>query len=546
MASTNLDEIGVRTLSVPDWSGGINTSIQPTEIADNEAQDILNFEFDDSGNLSTRCGAMELFGTAYSDRITSLHYYTSDSGEIGILFTTANKLYIVETDGSAVTELTGSLTLPTDTYWQWRTFDGVAIGVNRATSGDNPVKVNTSSVASALGGSPPKAKFIEVWNSRVWLAGASAPNTLYGSALGLPEDWTTTGDAGKVTINIDPNDGDQIMGLWATREALYVFKRQKIYRVVAINPAAAPTLASNLKVEIFAKNIGCVSAYSIQSTLDDVLFLSESGVASLRLAQQAEDFRTALFSRNISELARTPKTTEEIPAINLSDATQYLLSIPASISLTQDRQSYVLDYSQITEQLERWTRFDGLLAGTAYTSFLGDAGKVYVIGAENPDGEHQIYTYVPRSEAQGFSDNGTEYTKRLVTKSYAANAPLLRKFWRKWGFSFDLLTTPVSVSIQYYFDGDITKGGSYSFNLSGSSTNALWDVALWDVALWDASVITPQDVLALFQSAPDTTAGKRSQNVTFIVTNAQDNQGLVIKDFILWFSMLTEKKVSDV
>lgn len=542
MASTNLDEIGVRSLSVPDWSGGINTSVQPTEIADNEAQDILNFEFDDSGNLSSRTGPTQLMSNTFASRITSLHYFTAESGEVGILFTTGTDLYIVETDGTGITSLTGALTLPSDTFWQWETFNGIAIGVNKATSGTNPVKVTTSAVASALGGSPPKAKYVKVWNSRLWLVGASEPNTLYGSALGNPEDWTTAGDAGKVTIEIDIDDGDQIMGLWPTREALYVFKRQKIYRVVPINTAAAPTLASNLKVELFAKNIGCVSAYSIQSTLDDVLFLSESGVASLRLAQAAEDFRTSLFSRKIAELARTPKTTEEIPAFNLSDATQYILSIPASISLTTAKQAFVLDYSQITEQGERWTRFDGLMAGTAYTSFLGASGKVYVIGAQNAAGTYQVFKYIPRSEAQGFSDNGTAYTKKLVTKAYAANAPLLRKHWTKWGLSFDLLTTPVSVSVQYYFDGVITKGGSYSFNLSGSSGSALWDVGLWDVALWDASVITPQDVVRKLLS---NSSGQRSQNITFIVTNAQDAQGIVIKDFILWFSMLTEKRVTD-
>lgn len=543
MASTNLDEIGVRPLRIPDWSGGINTSKPPTEIEDNEAVDILNLEFDDSGNLATRCGATQLFATTYANRITSLHYFTADSGEVGILFTTANKLYIVETDGTGVTELTGALTLPNDVFWQWRTFQGIAIGVNRATTGDNPVKVTTSAVASALGGSPPKAKYIEVWNSRVWLISASSPNQIRASALGLPEDWTTAGDAGTISIDVDANDGDQITGIWGTRTDLYIFKRKKIYRVVPINPNAAVTLASNLKVEEFAKSIGCVSGYSIQNVLDDVLFLSEQGVASLTLAQIAEDFRTALFSKKVSEIQRTPKTTEEIPAIVIDNATQYLLSIPASISLTAAAQAYVMDYLKIDERIVRWTRFDNLLAGTAYTSWLSSTGKRYAVGAKNGAGTYQIYIYRPRDTAQGFSDQGIAYTKRLTTKAISVNAELIRKHWHKWGFSFDLLTTPVAVAIQYYFDENITKGGSYSFNLTATSTNALWDVGLWDVALWDSAVITPQDIVRKLLS---NSSGQRSQNITFVVTNAQDGQGLVIKDFMLLYSILTEKRVSDV
>lgn len=543
MASTNRDDIGVKPLTVPDWTGGINTSKPPTEIADNEAQDILNMEFDDSGNLATRCGATALFATTFATRITSLHYFQAEAGEIGLLFTTGSKLYLVETDGTGLTELTGALTLPSDTFWQWRTFGGFAIGVNKATSGDNPVKVNTSGVASALGGSPPKAKYIEVWNSRVWIVSASEPNKLWGSALGLPEDWTTAGDAGRLFIEIDPNDGDQITGLWATREALYVFKRQRIYRIVPINPAAAPTLASNLKPEVYTRNIGCVSAYSIQNALDDVLFLSEQGIASLSLAEAAEDFRTALFSRKVAEIARTPKTTDEIPAIVLDNVTQYLISFPAAISLTALPQAYVLDYALIIQKIERWTRYDNLLAGTAYTGWLSSTGKRYAIGAKNASNTYQIYLYRPRDTAQGFSDAGIAYTKRLTTKAYSVDAPLMRKRWHKWSFGFDVLTNPVSASIQYYLDEDITKGETESFNLTGTGAGALWDVGQWDVALWDSVVITPQDIVRPLKKS---SSGHRSQNITFIVSNAQDAQGLVIKDFQLKFSLLTDKKVTDV
>ena len=500
-------------------------------------------EFDDAGNLSTRTGATQLLSTTFANRITSLHYFTSEAGEIGILYTTGSQLRLVETNGTGDTNLTGSLTLPSDNFWQWVTFGGFAIGVNKATSGDNPVKVNTSSVASALAGSPPKGKYIEVWNSRVWIASATSPNQLWGSALGLPEDWTVDNDAGAVTIDIDPNDGDQITGLFATRETLYVFKRKRIFRIVPIDPSKAPTLASNLKVEIYAQNIGCVSPYSIKAVLDDVVFLSEQGLASLKLAELAEDFRTALFSRNIAELARTPKTNEEAPAIVLDNAAQYLLSIPPVISLTGARQAYVMDYLKIDQKVVRWTRFDGLLAGTAYTSFPGSTGKTYIIGAQNPAGTYQLYKYFPRTPTLGYSDNGAAYTKQLKTKAYSANAPLVRKHFHKWGFGFEILVSPTSISVQYYLDGNTSKGGSQSFNFTGALGGALWDSALWDSGLWDSAAGTPTDVVRKLLS---NSSGQRAQNITFVVSNAQNNQGFTIKDFILWLSLLTEKKVSDV
>src|SRR5262245_30027183 len=86
MASTNIDTIGVQPVRVPDFRLGINTATPPTEIDDSEVQDLLNFEFDNSGNISTRRGVTELLSTTFG-RITSLHYFTVDSGEIGVLLT---------------------------------------------------------------------------------------------------------------------------------------------------------------------------------------------------------------------------------------------------------------------------------------------------------------------------------------------------------------------------------------------------------------------------------------------------------------------------
>src|SRR5262249_49698805 len=256
-----------------------------------------------------RTGITQLFATTFANRITSLHYFTAETGEVGILYTTANQLRKVGTNGSGDTNITGALTLPNDTYWQWRTFTNLAIGVNKATTGDNPVKVNTSGVAAALTGTPPKAKYIEVWNERVWIVSATEPNRVWGSSLGNAEDWTTTTDAGRIFLDVDAADGDLITGLFATREALYVFKKKRIFKIVPISASLAPTLASNLKVVVHAQTIGCVSPYSIFPLLNDVAFLSEQGLAALSLSAVFDDFRTALYSRKVAEIARTPKAT---------------------------------------------------------------------------------------------------------------------------------------------------------------------------------------------------------------------------------------------
>src|SRR5215813_5103520 len=223
MADQNKDLLDLPPLTIPGWGRGIITSQPSTEIPDDAAQDILNMEFDDSDNLSCRNGLTQLFATTFANRITSLYYFTSTAGEIGILYTTGSQVRIVGTNGLGDTNLTGALTLANNTFWQWITYKNLAIGVSKASSGDNPIKVSTAPVAAALGGSPPKGKYIALWENRVWIVSATEPNQLWGSKLGDPENWTTgVGAADAITLDVEISDGDTISGLFATRDALYV------------------------------------------------------------------------------------------------------------------------------------------------------------------------------------------------------------------------------------------------------------------------------------------------------------------------------------
>ncbi len=541
-ASSNLDNVGIQPLRVPDWKLGINTAAPPNEIQNSELQDALNFEVDDNGNLSTRRGVTQLSADTFSNRITSLHYFTIDAGEIGILLTEGTTLRIIETNGTGLTTLSGALTLPNNVFWQWVTFGGLAIGVNGATSGTNPVKVDSTSTAAALGGSPPRGKYIAVWNSRVWIASASAFSRVHGSALGLPEDWTATGAAGKIDIDIDTNDGDPITGLFSTRDALYIFKRHSIHRLVAF--ADPNTDANNIRREVVTKDIGCAGPYSIQQIPNDVIFLSDQGIASLSLVQTAEDFRTAFYSRNIRELTNFPKTTLEIPSLFCDTGAQYWISLPTSVAPNGNKMVYVLDYLRIDEGIVRWTRFDGMVAGTAYTSFPGASGKVYVIGALNSGGSnYQLFTYVPRLSTAAFSDQGSAYTKAMTMKSFNGDAQLLKKAWVEWGVGLNLLSASAGINIAYYFDQNILKTDSYSFGLTGTQTGAIWAAGVWGAGVWGTTFSGQTDIVRPLKSNQ---FGRESQDITFNISNSQAGEGFTVQDFQLNYLIMNDRRVSDV
>ena len=73
-----------------------------------------------------------------------------------------------------------------------------------------------------LAGSPPTFSFSTSHRGRHWCAGdSSAPSRLYYSVAGDPEDWTGVGSG---SIDVDPGDGDSIVGLLSWKSELWVFK----------------------------------------------------------------------------------------------------------------------------------------------------------------------------------------------------------------------------------------------------------------------------------------------------------------------------------
>jgi hypothetical protein len=548
------------------FGGGINTAKPANEIADDECVDILNKDFDKDDNLKDRLGNEDFCSAlpiSAAQRITSLFQLRLSSGSDYLIATHGSELRSITSSTAA--SIKGALTLPSDTYWQWVAFNDVAIGVNRATSGDNPVQWTGTGDATALAGTPPKGKYIEVWNNRVWIVDAANPNKLWFSRLGNGADWTHT-TAGALEIGY--NDGDTITGIKAHRKQLFVFKRNKIYNISTGTPNTDPNL---WKVDLFASNIGCVSAYTIQPLLDDLIFLSDAGVISLAAVQQYGDFRQAIVSQNVVALKDVPKSIDTFASVVNAEESQYWLSVPSSTSGTANGQTFVLDYKRIAEGKIRWTRFGGLCAGSAFASVITSGRKRVFIGSSS----NVIYRY---GDASLYNDNGASYGKSVLTKQYDMGDVLLRKEWNHWALALEMLACPLALSVKYRLDGDESKskteginflcdGTTFSTNANGGSTGTGNDGvdALWDVATWDAvdanddgtddnsglpfvaytfgrEGTNDREVYRRFSGDP----GRKGQTVQFFISNAVVNQACIIKDLKLETKPLNRQRVSDV
>ena len=560
-------EVKLETMRIGAFSGGINTSAPASKIRDDEMVACRNFEFDQEGDLVTRNGVIgaqgvigvwdqtlwdqslwDSLGTTYSSRITSILDFEGASAFVGIIYTVGTQLISRTLDG-VITSLTGALTLPDSVRWYWKIFNGVAIGVNGLTSGDNPIKVVSPApgTASKLTTAPP-GKFIEVWGNRLWIARSDQPNQLQASDIGLHDSWNTDAGANPshgAQWDLDKDDGDRITGLYATKERLFVFKKKKI--IVGEENPDHPNDLRYVRFTIYSSTVGCIAASTIQPVLDDVLFLAEGGVASLSAAQIVADFESALVSTKHADIQKIRRdlAQEDVCSIIISDRSQYCLSVSRNASATSENISYIFDYRDLKKGQVRWVDFDGLAFGTSWEVYDHDVQNlVYLVGCHDTvNNVFFIGKYIPRAINKTFIDSSLAIRKILLTKVYDFDLQELRKYLSKWYTKLFLLTNDVSLTVSYFLDESTQPTGTYTFNLVAELGGVSFDDPL--IKFDDAGAIFDEGVEAVIERIKKSflygeDKPRKAVTVQFSFLSNQTNQGFGIQEFAIKHQSLSD------
>lgn len=180
----------------------------------------------------------------------------------------------------------------------YATFDDLLILANDA-SADVPKSWDQSTFQS-LAGSPPNFSFSAAHKNRQWAAGViAAPSRLYYSVNLDPEDWV---GATSGSIDIDPSDGDAIVGLASFRNDLWVFKgpyKCSIHRITGSAPA-------DFARTTFIRGIAAAYQNSIFTLPNDLGFISPRGtVHSLVATQNFGDYEQSTLSFPINRTLRS-------------------------------------------------------------------------------------------------------------------------------------------------------------------------------------------------------------------------------------------------
>jgi hypothetical protein len=316
-------------------------------------------------------------GTLGANDVGVIHELVQNDGTLTVLFAGNNKLFKLGTS-NAVTELTygGGGTAPTITAsnWQCASLNGIAYFFQ---TGHDPliydpaVSITTfRRVSEKTGyvGTVPSANIAISAFGRLWVASTSSDKvTISFSDLIAGHVWGG-GTSGSLDVSrVWPNGADEIMGLAAHNDFLFIFGKRQI---LVYSGASTP---SSIILSDTIGSIGCIARDTIQSVGSDVIFLSDSGVRSLMRTIQEKSAPLRDLSKNIRfdlNSSLVSETMVNLKSVYSEKEAFYLLVLPTTA------QVYCFDTKQsLQDGASRVTKWDSI-APTSLRSLRN--GDLYI------------------------------------------------------------------------------------------------------------------------------------------------------------------------
>jgi hypothetical protein len=471
------------SLSAPGFYG-LNTEDSPLDLGAGFALVATNCILDQYGRIGARKGYTRVnssSGNLGANDVGVIHELVQNDGTLTILFAGNNKLFKLGT-ANAVTELTygGGGTAPTITASNWQTasLNGIAYFFQ---TGHDPLiydpAVSTTtfrrvSEKSGYAGSVPSANIAISAFGRLWVANTSSDKvTVTFSDLIAGHVWSG-GTSGSLDVSrVWPNGADEVMGLAAHNDFLFIFGKRQILVYSGASTPASLVLSDTIG------SIGCIARDTIQSVGSDVIFLSDSGVRSLMRTIQEKSAPLRDLSKNVRfdlNSALVNETLANLKSVYSEKEAFYLLVLPTTFQVfcfdtkqsLQDGASRVTKWDSISPTALRSLRngdlyigkngyigkYDGYLDDTSTYRFayytnnadLGNPNQIsilksisaIVIGGSNQfltinwgfdySGSYQAQNiFIPSQESYeyGTAEYGTaEYTGGVKIKTLRANA----------------------------------------------------------------------------------------------------------------------------
>jgi len=361
-----------------------------------------NCVIDKYGRVAARKGwtvANVLNGELLTGAVEALGELVDNAGDSTIL--AAGSLRLYKLTGTTLTTLTygGGGIAPTITANNWQIVSLNSVAIFWQTGHDpliyDPAVSTTEyrrlSERSGAAGTISSCHTAINAYGRVWCAStATDKSTVAWSDVMAPHVWTG-GTSGTLDLRqVWPGGTDEVMGFAAHNNFLFIFGRRQILIYAG---AEDPT---TMRLSDTVVGVGCVTRDSIQSTGDDVLFMTDAGIVSLRRVIQEKSVPMVQASANIrSEIQDYIDAGGTVRSVFSITNAFYLLTF------ANNSKTYCFDTKGVLQSgALRVTTWNGYVA----RAYLETRDRRLFIGKAGYIGEYS-----------GYTDDGATYRMRYFS-----------------------------------------------------------------------------------------------------------------------------------
>lgn len=258
---------------------GLRLDREPDEVAANEALDLLNVDFDRRGAVRSRDGFVKFTAAEGTNRYADLARFETVGGTQFLIAGAGTRLEAIDTSG-AVASQAG---LTNSSYYGF-----ARVGTLGGSSEDSYLFAGNGtdyihrfdgsswSVPAWSGTVNPTNKFLAVQSPDNRLVGAWAAANQFHSRV----NWSQPGDPANWDVddyvNLTPGDGENIMGMIAWGERLFIFKESKFFDFYGNSTDAEGNAVFNYRPVI--GQAGLCASRALAASREGVYFLDRRGV----------------------------------------------------------------------------------------------------------------------------------------------------------------------------------------------------------------------------------------------------------------------------
>jgi len=269
-------------------------------------------------------------------------------------------------------------------------------------------------------------------------------------------------------VDINPGDGDQIMGLSTIQDELLVFKRNTIWSITGysgISFTSTTAAAQNTNGRIFG--YGTVAPRSIIPVGNDVYFFSMLGstpvIRSLTKTINAVTLGGGIISENINQTFENITLSALSGIVGAFDGRYCYWAIPTGGSSTNN-QIIVMDTWEISTSkgitTYPFTTMSGKNAQYFTTSTIPGTTTVYFADAANSG-------LVFKFDSSVYTDNGNPITMDVRTRDYF-HEPSHKSKWKYLYTTYSSGTTAM-IDVNYKLDQAVDYNSLDIINTMGNS-----------------------------------------------------------------------------